>query len=108
MRTQILYEDERIKIARSQNEANGHDLYISGEPYFLARGVLDDWAQMVPQTFRASLDAYNPAISKDLCQKQIPTEELGWALAKAKIRSSEDEISEIFGFRKKSRKEVAD
>lgn len=93
-RNECLYEDDRIKISRSPVEIDGHDLIIGNNPYpyFLARGILKDWAGMQPEQFKQSLLAYDRRILECLEQAQIPIETIGWALAKAKIRSLEDEL----------------
>lgn len=85
----ILYEDERYLIGVSSMEPDAHNLLVNEAYAFLARGIFNELARANVKRLESSLSMVGQQVLQEMKEKDIPLEELGWALAKGAIRDQE-------------------
>ena len=56
----------------------------------MCRGILNELARSNTRRLRSGLEMVGERVLNEMIKKNIPLEELGWALAKAAIREQED------------------
>ena len=93
--SRILYEDQKYMIGVSGREIDAHNLLVNDAYAFLGRGIFDELARSDARRLRSSLEMVGENVLYEMVEKNIPLEELGWALAKAAIRDQEDYASHL-------------
>ena len=88
-----LYEDGQIVIHYCMNHNGAHILNIGDGSYFLDAGILDDLATTPRGDLTGKLDSVNPAIVRDARQHGMSVDSIGMALAQARVRELEKELS---------------
>lgn len=88
--SRILYEDEKYLVGVSNRETDAHHLLVNSAYAFLDRGIFNELARADAKRLASSLRMVGEQVLEEMLAKQIPLEELGWALAKAAIRDQED------------------
>lgn len=88
--SKILYEDERYLIGVSSRETDAHNLLVNDAYAYLDRGILKELARANAKRLRSGLEQVGERVLYEMTTKNIPLEELGWALAKAAIAEEED------------------
>jgi hypothetical protein len=91
--SQILYEDERYMIGTASREQDAHNLLVNDTYAYLPRGVFNELARANAERLRSSLHMIGEQVLEEMITKNIPLEELGWALAKAAIKDQEEYAS---------------
>jgi len=91
--SQILYEDERYMIGISGKEIDAHNLLVNDAYAYLPRGVFNELARANTKRLRFSLEMVGEIVLNEMATKNIPLEELGWALAKAAVKDQENYAS---------------
>lgn len=91
--SRILYEDERYMIGVNSQETDAHHLLVNDKYAFLARGIFNELARANARRLRSSLEMVGEQVLNEMITRNIPLEELGWALAKAAIKDQEDYAS---------------
>ena len=95
--SRILYEDERYMIGVSGGGTDEHNLLVNDVYAFLDRGIFNELARANKSRLASSLRMVGERVLEEMLIKNIPLEELGWALAKAAIRDQEDYASYLIG-----------
>ncbi|MAE49945.1 hypothetical protein CMI48_03900 [Candidatus Pacearchaeota archaeon] len=93
--SRILYEDSRYIIGVDNNGTDEHNLLVDDAYAFLDRAILNELARADAQRLESSLGMIGGQVLQEMRTKDIPLEELGWALAKAAIRDQEDYASHL-------------
>lgn len=88
----VLYEDHRYLIGDKRGE-DGHNLLVNDAYAFLDRGIFDELARTDAKRLESILGMVGERVLHEMRTENIPLEELGWALAKAAIRSQEEYAS---------------
>ncbi|MCK4650097.1 hypothetical protein KAT36_02590 [Candidatus Pacearchaeota archaeon] len=84
-----LHNDGNIRIHKSVNGVDEHDVIIGENHIFLNRGIMSNWATASITEIR--LCYFNlRGIDYETENPFVPIKEFGWALAKARIRELED------------------
>ena len=94
--SRILYEDSRYMIGVDNRGTDEHNLLVNDAYAFLDRGIFQELARADVRRLESSLARVGERVLHEMRTKNIPLEELGWALAKAAIRDKEDYINYLF------------
>ena len=91
--SRILYEDEMYMIGVSSQETDAHNILVNDSYAFLPRGLFNELARANTNRLMSSLGRVGERVLEEMITKNIPLEELGWALAKAAIKDQEEYAS---------------
>ena len=86
-----LYKDSRITITQAETP-DEHNVKVETLYCYLSRGILRQLSQRDTRGLRQDLSNVNSDFLYGLDQKRIPLEELGWALAKARMVELDREV----------------
>jgi len=87
----VLYKDDRITIAQT-NVPGEHDVIAGISHCYLSRGILEQLCTKDASGLRNDLYNVNSDFLFSLRHQRISLEQLGWAIAKARINELEQEV----------------